>query len=570
MKLSVKISLFVTTLAVIISIALISISYRLSSRAIVREVQNSMVKIAEEGSERINLVIEKNIAVLTELSDRARTKTLEWNLQKESLIGDINRLGYLDFAIVNKNGIAKYVSNNNEANLGDREYIKKAFNGVANVSNPIVSRVTNSVVVMYAVPIKVNGKIEQVLIARADGTFFNQITDNLKIGEKGYAFILGEDSTMYAYPVKELVMEQTNIFKEYEANNKKYISLGAALKKNGLKSKGIMEYIHEGSTRIVATHPVNNTSWTMFIGNHKDEMLKGVYKLRTISIVIAFIFSLISLIAALILSQTISIPIKHISEKLFEGAGQTKSASQELSHASQELANANAEQAANIEETATSLDETSAMVQQNTEYTKQAKIFANQTKEAAEKGNIEMEEMNKAMIDIKKSSNEISNIIKVIENIAFQTNILALNAAVEAARAGDAGMGFAVVAEEVRNLAQRSSDAAKETADMINESISKTDRGVEISGVVMQSLQAINGDINKLDDLMEEILTASEDQTNGIVLVNKSLNNMGEIIQGAAGNAEQTAAAAEELDAQSESMRDIVRELVEMIDGKNK
>ncbi|NLK61837.1 MAG: methyl-accepting chemotaxis protein, partial [Fusobacteria bacterium] len=121
-----------------------------------------------------------------------------------------------------------------------------------------------------------------------------------------------------------------------------------------------------------------------------------------------------------------------------------------------------------------------------------------------------------------------------------------------------------------RNLAQRSSDAAKETADMINESISKTDRGVEISGVVMQSLQAINGDINKLDDLMEEILTASEDQTNGIVLVNKSLNNMGEIIQGAAGNAEQTAAAAEELDAQSESMRDIVRELVEMIDGKNK
>ncbi|NLK61989.1 MAG: hypothetical protein GX287_00910, partial [Fusobacteria bacterium] len=104
MKLSVKISLFVTTLAVIISIALISISYRLSSRAIVREVQNSMLKIAEEGSERINLVIEKNIAVLTELAERARTKTLDWDIQKESLVGDINRLGYLDFAIVNKNG----------------------------------------------------------------------------------------------------------------------------------------------------------------------------------------------------------------------------------------------------------------------------------------------------------------------------------------------------------------------------------------------------------------------------------------------------------------------------------
>jgi methyl-accepting chemotaxis protein len=262
-------------------------------------------------------------------------------------------------------------------------------------------------------------------------------------------------------------------------------------------------------------------------------------------------------------------PVNRIVDGLNESAQQVSSASGQLSASSQQLAEGSAEQAASIQETSSTLEESSSMVRQNTENTKQAAILAKQAKDSADKGNREMQEMMTSMTELKKSSDEIAKIIKVIDEIAFQTNILALNAAVEAARAGEAGMGFAVVAEEVRNLAQRSAQAAKDTAGIIESNIHLSEQGVEVSKHVNESLLEINTQSQKVSELLDEVAAASQEQAQGIAQINKAISQMEQVVQSNAATAEESASASEELSAQAVNMKEIVNSLVSLVNGAN-
>ena len=170
-----------------------------------------------------------------------------------------------------------------------------------------------------------------------------------------------------------------------------------------------------------------------------------------------------------------------------------------------------------------------------------------------------------AMDEINTQSNKISKIIKVIDEIAFQTNILALNAAVETARAGEAGMGFAVVADEVRNLAQRCAEAAKDTATLIEESIGKSTDGKTKVDHVAASIRAITAESVKVKALVDEVNHGSEEQARGVQQVAQALAQMDRVTQQTAASAEETASSAEELSAQSAAMNDIVRQLAEIV-----
>ncbi len=256
-----------------------------------------------------------------------------------------------------------------------------------------------------------------------------------------------------------------------------------------------------------------------------------------------------------------------VAEQLVAGAEQTSAAAGQVSSASQSLAEGASEQAASLEETSASLEEISGMTKRNAESASQAKQLSNQTRSAAESGAASMAEMQQAMNAIKESSSSIAKIVKTIDEIAFQTNILALNAAVEAARAGEAGAGFAVVADEVRSLAQRSAQSAKETATKIEESVTRSEHGVVISEKVAQSFSEIVEKARKVDELVAEIATASNEQSSGVTQVATAITQMDKVTQSNAASAEESASAAEELNAQSEMVRDSVGRLEQLVGG---
>lgn len=256
----------------------------------------------------------------------------------------------------------------------------------------------------------------------------------------------------------------------------------------------------------------------------------------------------------------------HVNE-LSESAVQIASAANQVSSSSQSLAQGSSEQAATIEETSSASSEINSMAHRNTENSQSAASLVTESQQGFERANQSLVEMVSAMDSINSSSQKISKIIKVIDEIAFQTNILALNAAVEAARAGEAGMGFAVVADEVRNLAQRCAQAARDTADLIEESIQNSNGGKLKVEQVAAAISSITAESSKIKILVDEINLSSVEQSNGIKHISQSVTQMEQVTQSNAANAEESAAAAEQLNAQAGAMKDVVEILRAMVDG---
>ncbi|MBU3099467.1 MULTISPECIES: HAMP domain-containing methyl-accepting chemotaxis protein [Clostridium] len=239
-------------------------------------------------------------------------------------------------------------------------------------------------------------------------------------------------------------------------------------------------------------------------------------------------------------------------------ADQVSSGSNQVSDGSQALSQGTTEQASSIEELTSSITEVASQTKQNAVNASQANELALSAKEGAILGNSHMKEMLKSMEEINESSSNISKIIKVIDDIAFQTNMLALNAAVEAARAGQHGKGFAVVAEEVRNLAARSANAAKETTDLVEGSIKKVEFGTKIANNTAESLDQIVIGVSKAATLVGEIAAASNEQATAIYQINKGIEQVSDVVQTNSATAEQSAAASEELSGQAIMLKNMV------------
>ncbi len=375
---------------------------------------------------------------------------------------------------------------------------------------------------------------EKLVNSDQDRALFGQVTT-------------GFDHIMAAWDSKVLPLSRAT--KNQEAS--------AALKAECLAA---METLDQAATQLAET-------------NKKDGESLGEEAVQAVASGRAWVWGLIigSVLCGALLSffivRSISVALRQIATEMADGADQVASAAGQVSSSSQSLAQGSSEQAASIEETSASSEEINSMSRKNAENSKVAAENMEDASARIDEANRNLEQMVQSMNEINASSDKISKIIKVIDEIAFQTNILALNAAVEAARAGEAGMGFAVVADEVRNLAQRCAQAAKDTAGLIEESISKSTDGKTKLDQVAAAVRSITESAGKVKTLVDEVKVGSDEQSRGIEQVAKAITQMEKVTQTTAANAEECASASEELSAQSDTLRSVVLRLNGMVGG---
>ena len=262
-------------------------------------------------------------------------------------------------------------------------------------------------------------------------------------------------------------------------------------------------------------------------------------------------------VMGLSLKQTVE-SLNNMFGNIQSSTTQVSVGAKQVADGAQSLAQGATEQAASIQQLSSSIAQIAEKTKANAEIAGRTSKLSEAIKENAEKGNSQMNDMITAVKQINDASQSISKIIKTIDDIAFQTNILALNAAVEAARAGQHGKGFAVVAEEVRNLASKSAEAAKDTGDMIQNSMEKAELGSQIANDTATSLKDIVSGINESSQLVGEIARASEEQSLGISQINTGIDQVAQVVQQNSATAEQSAAASEEMSSQSSILEELI------------
>jgi len=327
------------------------------------------------------------------------------------------------------------------------------------------------------------------------------------------------------------------------------------------------------SKRLAATNSLLDFGQTMddAFSAKAAELTEGIARsvvTAVTSLLIGVVVALaISIVMAALITRSIVAPINTIIDNLSESAQQVDSASSQLTAASNTLAGGATENAASLEETSAALEELSSMTSRNSDNAHEANSLMDQTKTNVTQAENSMTKVITAMDEISRSGNEIGKIIKTIDEIAFQTNLLALNAAVEAARAGEAGAGFAVVADEVRNLAIRSADAAKTTADLIEATIKNITSGSEMVNATAEAFKIVETNAVKVGSLVAEVATASKEQTQGIGQINSAMREMDKVTQANAATAEESASAATQLSAQAGSLLGVVTEMKVLAHG---
>ena len=254
--------------------------------------------------------------------------------------------------------------------------------------------------------------------------------------------------------------------------------------------------------------------------------------------------------------------LRQLIQDIKNASLQVSSGSDELARSAQGLAAGASQQAASLEEISSSMSEVGGQAKTNNQNATAANNLSNEMLERIEQGNQQMKQLSLSMNEINETSANVTKIIKAIDEIAFQTNLLALNAAVEAARAGKYGKGFAVVAEEVRNLASRSSEAAKNTTELIQASFNKVEEGVKNTDSTASILEEISESANKVNDLVSEISASSVQQNTGIEEVNKGLNQINSVIQQNASISEEAASASEELSSLADQLHHMMKQFI--------
>ena len=482
----------------------------------------------------------------------------------------------------------------NYVNVADRDYVRAVMQeGKAYAfSDAVISKATNRVMIIAAVPIK--DEAGNVVGAMAS-TFnmdtlqkllledTNNLTDRQEI-----VFLTDSKGNVMIHPEEKFMQTLTNW------SSMEPVKAAASGKTE------VCQYVNgDNVDSLAASASVGNLGWGIVVENSRSDVMSVIYNaITTIAIIMIVLLALVVVFARILANSfatqmkeseekselmasgdltvrlnvesndeighaanafnKMSCQMNEVMSKISIASQQVASGSKNIADAGNLLAKGASSQASSVEELSASISEINEQTKNNAGNAEEANNLASDTHTKANIGNQRMEEMLQAMVDINESSNNIAKIIKVIDEIAFQTNILALNAAVEAARAGQHGKGFAVVAEEVRNLAARSAEAAKSTTEIIQHSIDKVNAGTELAKGTAQALHSIKESIDQVTVLVADIAQASQKQSSALQMLNQGVLQVSNVVQTNSSTAEESASASVELNAQAELLQEAV------------
>ena len=609
LNLSKKIALMVATIILVISLGLGITALRISSNTVKNQVEAALFQLAEEGAEHIEAIMTIHLNSIIELANRQGTQTMNWYIQYESLNEDLERLGFLDMAVVTPNRLARYIKRGETLNLTHKDYIEKAFQGEANVSDVMVNS-ANKDILVYAAPIMSNNRVVGVLIGERETTALNETINKMGFGENGFAYLIGSDGSFNAHHDTSHLTNNKNIFEDIE-----YKDLVVKLNELGIGNKGVIDYELSGLRRYIGIAPVKNTGWILGVGALEEDVLGPLKFLRNSIILGSTGFLVLGIIAASLLARSISKPIVDLSliiedfsnydlsieedNRIYEYSNRTdeigniskallimdrnlvdlvteiSNGAQSVASSSEELTATSQQSAIAAEEVARAIDEIANGANDQSMDTEKGAMEVENLGRKIEKNQEDLRELDEASEEIFKLKDEGLEIVKeLVENTkASDKGALEISNVIN--NVDESANKIEVVSQMIQSIAEQTNllalNAAIEAARageagrgfaVVSEEIRKlAEQTNSFTGEITQIIEDLKARTENAVNTMEEIKVTVASQSESVKLTNIKFEGINEAIERIRGLIHKISRSGEEMEKEKDLIIDIMQNL---------